>query len=102
VIDRASSRRGAHHLGLETDDEEAKAPGHGETANGTTKIPRDGLAANELEHWIVIDEFSLGSTTFRCHGPFMFCRPRQYPGWLIAHALDQNFGAEFKGKKKGR
>ncbi|MBI3737361.1 hypothetical protein HY256_12720 [Candidatus Sumerlaeota bacterium] len=71
------------------------------TAAGSMNLSTDGLAGYTLDHWVVIDEFQIGSTTFRPHGPFYFLRPENHKGWIVARVISQGLNATFKGKKKG-
>ena len=80
---------------------EQSAPVVVQTATGrTADIARDGLAGYQLEHWIVPRTFRIGRIRFVTHGPFVFSRPKQHPGWLIARVLDQLRRATFRGGRQ--
>lgn len=80
---------------------DAEAPVVLKTATGEMNIPGDGLSDYSLSYWVAIDEFRIGGSTFRSHGPFVFSRPKHYKGWLIGRVVDQSLDAEFKGKQRG-
>ncbi len=82
-------------------EEEIRAPVVLKTATGTMKCPDEGLAGYDPGHWIAPVSFRLARTEFWPHGIFVFSRPEQYKGWLVARVLDQASGAEFKGGERG-
>ena len=63
--------------------------------------PRDNLLGYDPGHWIVRSTFQLARTEFRPRGLFVFWRPLDHPGWLLARVVDQALGAEFKGGDRG-
>ena len=79
-------------------DEDAQAPVVVDTATGDTRPDQDGLAGYRLDYWIAATRFQIGDTAFRPHGPFVFGKKKEYPGWLFAKALDQELHAKFKGE----
>jgi len=82
-------------------EEEAKAPVELATATSTVTYPRDNLLGYDPGHWIVRSTFQLARTEFRPRGVFVFWRPLDHPGWLLARVVDQALGAEFKGGDRG-
>ena len=82
--------------------DEQDAPVELDSATGRITLPRDALLGYDPGHWIVRDSFRLARSRFVPRGIFVFSRPKEHRGWLVARVLDQGLGAQFKDGKRGR